>query len=171
MKHWSSFFSNVWTTFATGFDRPGPFLYFISIIVIAGGVGIWFPWISSGIYDDNSIMTYVFALLAASIADYLIGSNTHKDNKDISIAVITFVVFVIAVTILSVIVDHCLLKNILRGLSLLLLWALWWFLLDHTRFDIDRKTIANATIGADSPQSDIEETGLSAFQRSRSTQS
>lgn len=169
MAEWKVFFGDLKKMTTKGFKRPGPIFYFVSIIVIAGGVGVWLPWISLGELRPESIMTYIFALLAAIIADFLTQDDQRNDySKDMSVFIISIVVFIICITVIALEVCKNSLSVISLALALALLWWLWWILLEVKKFDIPPEVIAKAIIGTNEKQSDSKDKSLAAFKSDKS---
>lgn len=155
---WSKFFSTLAKLFVRGFKKPAPSFYFVSVIFIAGGVGFWYPFISTGKADLNSAMTYVFALLAAVVADFFTSSrgeefleNWEDVEKDFTLLVVSLVVLITSCTVVSVVVGFGVWAWVWMGVSSLLMWFLWWILLEPQKFGLplDRETVAQSTIGVD----------------------
>ena len=89
MSNWKNFGAELKEPSSKGFERPGPLFYFIAIIVIAGGVGIWLPFVSTGDLSSQAITTYIFALLAAVIADFMTQEEKRKKyTKDMTVFIL-----------------------------------------------------------------------------------
>lgn len=71
-NRWKSMILTAGEKLAAFTNNPSATLYFISIIIAAGGVGVWLPIINGESFSFNNATTYVFALLSAMLADYLI---------------------------------------------------------------------------------------------------
>lgn len=158
---WITLFADIFNKTWLGLSAPGPTFYFISIIVIAGGVGIWLPLIQGVTFTPQTVMTYIFALLSAVMADFLTQEDKRSSiSKDFSIFIISMVVIVICATVIS-----------LQAFSawwailfpLVLTWWLWWLLLEERKFDISPRKVEKSTIGSDSSEGYGEGKSLAAL--------
>lgn len=162
MSEWKSFYDDLKRMTFKGLKRPGPFLYFISIIVVAGGVGVWLPWLSSGELGSQGLMTYTFALLAAVIADFVTQDEKRNSfSRDFSIFIIALVVLIICITVIAL--NLCQYSIPVLFISLMLLWWLWWILLEDKKFDIPIDEIEHSTIGSGEGAADSDDTSLAAL--------
>ena len=168
MAEWKRFYNDIEKMSCKGFKRPGPLLYFISIIVIAGGVGVWLPWLSSGSLSAQGLMTYIFALLAAMIADFITQEKKRESfSRDFSFFIIAIVIFIICITVVAL--NLCRYSIPVSLISLSLLWWLWWILLEEKKFEITIETIENSTIGSGEKDVDSESKSLAALKARRSS--
>lgn len=155
-NEWGKFFFAIKTLALRGFKKPAPVFYFSSVILIAGGTGFWYPFISNGKPDINSAMTYVFALLAAVVADFFTTSrdenflkNWSRIEKDFTLLVVSFVVLITSFCVVSVILASGLWAWLFMTVSAILVWFLWWVLLEPQKFGIDitQDKVKSSTIG------------------------
>lgn len=166
MNDWKKFLLELKEMTFRGFKKPAPLFYFISIIVIAGGVGVWIPWISSGQISSQSVMTYIFALLAAVIADFMTQEEKRGSySKDMSVFIIAVVVLIICTTVIALRV--CEYSLLIIFVSLFLLWWLWWILLEEKKFDLTQEGVKQATIGMNTEEPDSESKSLAAFKKAK----
>lgn len=153
---WSSFFATLKKLFVRGFKKPAPTFYFVSVIFVAGGVGFWYPFISTGQPDLNSAMTYVFALLAAIVADFFTSSrgedfleNWNDVEKDFTLLVVSLMVLITSLAVVALLVGDSLWAWLWMGVSSFLVWFLWWILLEPQKFGLSIEAVARSTIGDD----------------------
>lgn len=166
MSNWKRFAHELKAVSTKGFAKPGPFFYFVSIIVVAGGVGIWLPWVSTGELSHQSIVTYIFALLAAVIADFMTQEEKSKKyTKDMTVFIFAIVVLVICITVVANNVSNYSVEII--SCSLVLLWWLWWILLEDQKFDLQAETVEKSTIGSIEEEPDSKSKSLAALKASR----
>lgn len=160
-KGWAALLCEIFNKTKLGISSPGPFFYFISIIILAGGVGVWLPLVQYPQITPTSIMTYIFALLSALMADFFTqNENRSSASKDFSIFIISIVVFIICLTVLSLqsVVPHWLIL-----IPLFFTWWLWWLLLEESKFDISPKQVEESTIGRGRPEGSGESKSLAAL--------
>lgn len=164
MSDWKAFAVELRHLSTKGFAKPGPFFYFVSIIIVAGGVGIWLPWVSTGVLSSQSIMTYIFALLAAFIADFMTKEEeerSKKYSKDMTIFIFSIVVFIICTAVLAgKVCNHSI---VIISCSLVLLWWLWWILLEDQKFALSGETVEKSTIGSVDEEPGREKKSLAAL--------
>lgn len=173
-KEWSKFFSTLSKLFKRGFRKPAPTLYFLSVICVAGGVGFWFPFLSTGEPDLNSAMTYVFALLAAVVADFFTSSRSDNflDNwgdveKDFTLLVVSLMILITSCAVIAMIIGCGIWAWIWMAVSALLVWFLWWILLEPQKFGLDRETVAQSTIGIAKPSTGKSGISLEELKKNR----
>lgn len=158
MNEWKRFFRTIWFVTKRGFYRPAPSFYFVSIILVAGGVGFWLPIFDGKSADMNSAMTYIFALLAAVVADFFAAARgrDYLDNwgdieKDFTLFVVSLVVFITVMAVVAIVVGCGMWAWVAMAISALLVWYLWWILLEPQKFGIKLDDIKSATIGSVQP--------------------
>lgn len=158
MSEWSRFFNIIWDLTKRGFYKPAPLFYFVSIILVAGSVGFWLPIFSGKSADMSSAMTYVFALLAAVVADFFAASrgreyleNWSDIEKDFTLFVVSLVVFVTVLAVIATVIGCGFWAWAAMVMSALLVWYLWWILLEPQKFGIKLNEIKAATIGSAQP--------------------
>ncbi|MGP4843110.1 hypothetical protein ACTXGQ_03165 [Marinobacter sp. 1Y8] len=173
-KEWCKFFNTLATLFKRGFRKPAPTLYFLSVICVAGGVGFWFPFLSTGKPDLNSAMTYVFALLAAVVADFFTSSRSEGflDNwdhieKDFTLLVVSLMILITSCAVIAMIIGYGMWAWIWMAISAFLVWFLWWILLEPQKFGLDRETVTQSTIGVAQPSSGKPGIGLEDLKKTR----
>ncbi|WP_281647963.1 hypothetical protein [Parendozoicomonas sp. Alg238-R29] len=170
-KEWANLKEKVWQDLSNGARSPAPLLYLITIIIVAGGVGVWFP-ITQGSGDIKAnLMTYVFALISAILADFLL---EEKDKtQSYNMLVISIVVVIIALTVYTITasgtgnLNASISSYIPIGIATILLWTVWWILIPKTKFDLEQETIKSSTIGTPEPASNAKNRSLSALKSAR----
>jgi O-antigen/teichoic acid export membrane protein len=155
MNEWGMFFSTILDITKRGFYKPAPLFYFVSIILVAGGVGFWLPIFGGKPADMNSAMTYIFALLAAVVADFFSASRGQDFldgwetiEKDFTLFVISLVIFIAVLAVVAMVVGCGGWAWASMILSAFLVWYLWWILLEPEKFGIPLSDIKIATIGS-----------------------
>ena len=111
-------------------------------------------------------MTYIFALLAAVIADFMTQEKKRESySKDMSVFIIALVVSIICITVLSLKLTG--LWQWIIFIPLLLLWWLWWILLEFEKFDISPVEIERSTIGLSKEEPGSGKKSLAALKNLR----
>lgn len=158
MNEWGKFFNTIWYLTKRGFHKPAPLFYFVSIILVAGGVGFWLPIFSGKPADMSSAMTYIFALLAAVVADFFAASRGSDYlegwsdiEKDFTLFVVSLVVFITVLAVVATVIGCGFWAWAAMVISALLVWYLWWVLLEPQKFGINLREIKAATIGSAQP--------------------
>lgn len=177
MNEWKKFFSAIWYFTRRGFHKPAPFFYFVSIILVAGGVGFWLPMFSGKSADMSSAMTYIFALLAAVVADFF-AANKGSDylngvsdiEKDFTLFVVSLVVFITVLAVVATVIGCGFWAWFAMALSVLMVWYLWWILLEPQKFGINLAEIKAATIGSDQPPKGTAGKSLKDLKNERSAE-
>jgi hypothetical protein len=157
LNGWKNFFSILKDLVVRGFVRPAPTIYFLSVIVLAGGVGFWYPILGeTGEPNLNSAMTYVFALLAAVVADFFTSSRGEdfldeweEFEKDFTVLIVGLVVIIASLAVVGVALKSGFLAWLSMVGAAVFLWLLWWILLEPKKFGIpiSRKIVEESTIG------------------------
>lgn len=158
MEEWKRFFRTIWYLTKRGFHKPAPLFYFVSIILVAGGVGFWLPIFSGKSADMSSAMTYVFALLAAVVADFFAAprgrdylESWSDIEQDFTLFVVSLMIFVTVLAVVAIVVGCGFWAWAAMITSALLVWYLWWVLLEPQKFGIKLNEIKAATIGSAQP--------------------
>lgn len=174
MSEWGRFFNIILELTKRGFYKPAPLFYFVSIILVAGSVGFWLPIFSGKSADMSSAMTYVFALLAAVVADFFAASREREYlegwsgiEKDFTLFVVSLVVFVTVLAVIATVIGCGFFAWAAMIMSALLVWYLWWILLEPQKFGIKLNVITVATIGSVKPQTGTAGKTLQELKNSR----
>jgi hypothetical protein len=167
---WNKVLDELNTDFWNGFNNPTPFMYFLSIIVFCGGIGVFISFYK-GNYDIANIATYIFALMSSLVVDlFLKDRDCNGKSKDMLMCIICFCIFIMSLTLISVSLNESqiILKWYIVFISLLSTWYLWWILSsgDSKLKDKEptREDIRDSTIGSD-PSASLIGKGLSDFRR------
>ncbi|WP_422139544.1 hypothetical protein [Endozoicomonas sp. ALC020] len=162
---WTKLREEISKNISTGFHAPAPVLYLLSVVIIAGGVGVWLP-LFDGIQGlKSNLMTYVFALLSAILADFLMQKNVETEGY--VVFVITIVVLIITGTIASLNIESLVWSLLCMGVAVLLLFLLWWLLIIPGKFDITAREIKQATVGSDHASKTAQDKSLDALMKNR----
>ena len=155
-NEWKVFSSTLFELISRGFKKPSPLIYFLSIILLAGGVGFWYPLLDTGEANLNSAMTYVFAILAAVVADFFTSSRGedflegwNDVEKDFTVLVVGLVVFIASFSVIAVVLKCGFWAWLWMFVAAIMVWLLWWILLEPQKFGIpiSRETVEQSTIG------------------------
>lgn len=163
---WHEVYRKLHELFTGGFKNPAPFIYFISIVVFCGGIGIWVSFYQQS-YEVSNITTYVFALISSLMVDLMItNQNINDDNKftdkDLLMIIVGSVLFTLGMAVAAALLDkkHLHLKWYMSTISLLCTWYLWWILSScDKKFGPTKESIRISTIGSE-PTSEVQGGGL-----------
>lgn len=148
--------------FIGGFRNATPFMYFISIIVFCGGIGVFISFLQ-GSYDISNISTYIIALMSSLMVDLVLNKDEDKyKDKDFMMCVICIFIFTMALAIVAIVINKELfsLRWYLVVTSLLSAWYLWWVLSSNDiKLGPTRNDIRDSTIGSD-PSDNLQGRGL-----------
>ncbi|MCM2357513.1 MAG: hypothetical protein NDI77_05145 [Geobacteraceae bacterium] len=164
-KHfkWNAVYEKLDSDFRDGFKSATPFMYFISIIVFCGGIGVWISFYQKN-FDLANISTYIFALISSLMVDLILNKDDAKyKDKAFMMCIICCFIFIMSFAVAAVALSKglLLLKWYLGVTALISAWYLWWILSSNDiKLGPTRQEIRDSTIGSD-PSASLKGKGLS----------
>lgn len=163
--NWNDTYKQLHKLFKDGFLKPAPLLYFLTIIVFCGGIGVWVSFLKES-YDVYNITTYVFALTSSLMVDLIIVKDDGKFNdKDFMMFIISAFVFTLSVSFISSMIGNNFieLKWFMSIVSVICTWYLWWILSScDAKFGFNQEVLRSSTIG-DDPSEELRGKGLDSL--------
>lgn len=101
MDIWKEYLISFFVRLGDFLKNPIIVLYFISIVLIVGSFGVWYPYFETTDHPTNffiaegtlkNLATYVIALLAATMADFLLS----KVERSKGLKIFAFSIFLLA---------------------------------------------------------------------------
>ncbi len=128
MYSWSKYINTLLSRLKSFINNPTVVIYFVSIVAIVGSFGVWYP-----IFDyqncNNSfwfepttltnLSTYTISILAATMADFLLGNR----ERGKAFKIFVFSLFIVA--FLSSIISLIKFKGLFGILGVVLTYFLW----------------------------------------------
>lgn len=101
MNQWGKFFGRIFRFPVRLITETRLFLYFVSVIVLIGGLGTWISWGEWLLHRHSDILnvyhnfaTYLIAIAATAFADYL---TVKRNEENRTLALFLFVCVLISV--------------------------------------------------------------------------
>jgi hypothetical protein len=131
-KHneWRQFGRSILDRLVKPWDQPKYVLYFLGIVLIIGGIGVWLPAMrssASGKFVDvpEALVTYAAAIVGSSMADLLLRRRTDEESfGNFFMLLVVLISICIVLTACVYILKFKMLAGILLGIVALIIWSL-----------------------------------------------
>lgn len=145
---------------------PAAVFYLLVSLVLGGAAGLWIPWIAqNNEIGTDALSTYVFAVLAPVLADFLLdsGSDAEPGKKEIRLFVL-FVCVLAGCFALVALFRNCDTLGWVFGWLGVLLSVVAWVIVGtkSSRFPSDSESIDGSYGGSSANPEDLAGAGLPA---------
>ena len=130
-NNWRDLFGELWRRLRRPIGYPAFILYFVTIIIIVGGLGTWLTMLAGNwVTVPSSISTYLLAIIAAAAADLILSKpkDNTKRTLELSLQMLALASLVIgtSLAVLTEFTEDFTAKYIFSILGSILALLLWW---------------------------------------------